>query len=158
MKKSLIMYFATLYLLSPAVFASESGYTVDDVRELLRNQEKGNWSQKHFGSGLKYLVSFESREHEGKLSWNKHDMKEGKLEIVKAMELARRWAIGNAPFGEKRWGVESVTLHFNPGTNSIEYIYSISLTTLIDSPVHKAIQIFVLPNYELIVPEFDPKL
>jgi hypothetical protein len=49
-------------------------------------------------AGNRYLLSFKSKDHEGKLNYSNKDIKEGKIPILKAMKLAEKWCDDNTPF------------------------------------------------------------
>lgn len=155
MKTQVFIHLIILFCLNSLAYASEVNYTVNDVRELVPEQTSEGWWHKQFSSmpGNRYLTSFQSKEHQGKINWNKEDIKEGKIQIVKAMTLAKQWSVDNTPFGEKQWEIESVAFRFRSGNNEIQYICSITLRT----PEYKTVEVIVLPNYEIITPDIDPK-
>ncbi len=147
----------TFLLVSSLALADSVTYSESEVIALVPTQTDKGWWHKQFSSmeGNRYLTSFKSKEHVGKLKWDREDLKQGKIQIVKAMKLAQQWCVNNAPFGEKNWEIENVTYRFRAaGNNDIEYMSAITLKT----PDYKTIEIIVLPNYEILPPEIDPKL
>ncbi|MES9869853.1 MAG: hypothetical protein ABW153_13595 [Sedimenticola sp.] len=136
--------------------AADATYTVNDVQSIVPKQTSEGWWHKQIGSikGNKYLSDFKSKDHIGKINWNKGDLKEGKIQIVKAMRIAKQWCDDNKPFGGKQWDVETVTLRFRSGNNEVEYIYAIEVRT---PGFKKSIEVIVLPNFEIIPPTINPK-
>jgi len=155
MKISKLVHLIILFCFTSLAYSTDVNYTINDVRELVPKQTSKGWWHKQFSSmsGNKYLSSFQSKEHEGKINWNKEDLEEGKIQIINAMKLARQWCDNNTPFDEKQWEIESVTLRFRTGNNEIEYFYAVTLKT----PEYKTIEVIILPNYEIIAPIIDPK-
>ena len=145
-----------LFTFVALAYSEEVTYSVEEVSAIIPLQTNKGWWHKQFSSqsGNKYLSSFQSKEHEGKLNWDKKDLREGKIQIIKAMKKARQWTHDNTPFGEKDWEIESVTYRFRPGNDEIEYTCAVTLKT----PEYKTLEVIVLPNYELITPVINPKL
>lgn len=157
MKFDRFMYAATFLLAASLTHSNELTYSISEVNALVPKQTEKGWWHKQFSSmaGNRYLSSFQSKEHVGKLNWNKEDLKNGTIQIVKAMKLAKEWCLSNAPFGEKYWEIENVTYRFRTaGNTEIEYMAAITLKT----PEYKTIEIIVLPNHEVLPPEINPKL
>ncbi len=73
-------------------------------------------------AGNRYLLAFKSKNHEGKLNWSNKDIKEGKIPIVKAMKLAKKWCDSNKPFGDEKWEIDTVNLRFSSNNDAIEFI------------------------------------
>ena len=101
----------------------------------------------------RYMASFQSLEHKGKLGWNQHDLAQGRIQIVKAMALAKNRVADNTPFGINNWEVENVSYRFRTGDNEIEYFCCVTLRTA----EYKTIEVIVLPNNEIIPPVIDPE-
>ena len=128
----------------------------EDLAQLVaRSPEKG-WWHKTFNSmaGNRYLLSFDSNQHAGKLNWKEKDISEGKIPIAQAMRLAKAWCDEKKPFGDPVWEIDTLNLRLRSKDEQIEYIYIVTLKT----DAYKTIDIVVLPNYELIAPELNPKL
>lgn len=128
----------------------------DDMAQLVAESPAKGWWHKTFNSmdGNRYLLSFDSNQHAGKLNWKEADLAEGKVPIAQAMRLAKAWCDENKPFGDPVWEIDTVNLRLRSKDKQIEYIYIITLKTA----EYKTIDIVVLPNYELIAPELNPKL
>ena len=105
--------------------------------------------------GNRYMSSFQSKDHPGKLGWAADDLKFGKIPIVRAMELAEQWCGKSEPFGQTNWEIENVTFRFRSGMNTdkIEYITSVTLKT----PEYKTIEVIVLSNNEIVPPDLNPE-
>lgn len=127
-----------------------------DVYQLVAESPQEGWWHKTFNSmaGNRYLLSFDSKNYPAKLNWKKADMADGKIPIAKAMQLAKDWCDANKPFGDPKWEIDTVNLRFRSRDTDIEFIYIVTLKT----EAYKTIDIVVLPNYEMITPEFNPKL
>lgn len=156
MKRSMLILLVVLLFFTAHAFSKTMDYTLKDVNEIVPQQTDQGWWHKQFSSmpGNRYLTSFQSTEHKGKLNWDQSDLRAGKIQIVKAMQLAKQWSDDNAPFGEKKWEIESVTFRFRSGDDLIEYMCAITLRTA----DYKTVEVIVLPNHEIIPPEIDPKL
>ena len=128
----------------------------EDMAKLVAKSSQEGWWHKTFNSmdGNRYLLSFDSNKHAGKLNWKQEDLEEGKIQIAQAMRLAKVWCDENKPFGDPVWEIDTVNLRLRSKDKQIEYIYIITLKT----DEYKTIDIVVLPNYELIAPELNPKL
>ena len=127
-----------------------------DIAQLVAKSPKAGWWHKTFNSmaGNRYLLSFDSKKHAGNLNWKEEDLAEGKIPITKAMWMAKAWCDENRPFGDPVWEIDTVNLRLRSQDKHIEYIYIITLKT----EAYKTIDIVVLPNYEMIAPELNPKL
>lgn len=156
MQRSMPILLIVWLLLTLPAYASGANYKISDVIEIVPEQTNKGWWHKQFSSmpGNRYLTSFQSTEHKGKLSWDQADLKAGKIQIVKAMQLAKQWSADYAPFGEKEWKIESVTFRFRSGNDEIEYMCAITLRTA----DYKTLEVIVLPTHVIIPPEIDPKL
>jgi hypothetical protein len=128
----------------------------EDIALLVAKSPQEGWWHKTFNSMAdnRYLLSFDSKNHPGQLNWKNEDMEVGKIPITKAMRLAKAWCDENKPFGDPVWEIDTVNLRLRSKDKQIEYIYIITLKT----DEYKTIDIVVLPNYELIAPELNPKL
>lgn len=128
----------------------------EDMAQRVAKSPKEGWWHKTFNSmdGNRYLLSFDSKQYAGKLNWKKEDLVEGKIPIARAMRLAKAWCDAHKPFGDPVWEIDTVNLRLRSKDEQIEYIYIITLKT----DEYKTIDIVVLPNYELIAPELNPKL
>ena len=128
----------------------------DDLAQLVAKSPQEGWWHKTFNSMAdnRYLLSFDSKKHQGQLNWKKEDMDVGKIPITKAMRLAKEWCDENQPFGDPVWEIDTVNLRFRSKDKIVEYIYIVTLKT----EAYKTIDIIVLPNHELIAPELNPKL
>ena len=128
----------------------------EDMAQLVAKSPKEGWWHKTFNSmdGNRYLLSFDSQKHAGKLNWKEADLEEGKIPIARAMRMAKAWCDELKPFGDPVWEVDTVNLRLRSKDRQIEYIYIVTLKTV----DYKTIDIVVLPNYELIAPELNPKL
>ena len=157
--KQLLCFFLIIAFWFPGFsLAKETRFTTKNVLELVAKSSTDGWWHKTFNSmaGNRYLLSFESKKHAGKLSWREDDIKEGKIEIIKAMQLAKKWCDGAKPFGEVRWEIDTVTFRFRSDADGteVEFIYIVTLKT----DEYKTIDIVILPNYEVIAPDLDPKI
>lgn len=157
MKKTttILVAHVILFCFISHAYSYDKNYSIKDVIKLVPSQTSNGWWHKQFNSmeGNRYLSSFQSTEHKGKLNWNKDDIKEGKIQIVNAMQLAQQWAVDHKPFGENNWEIENATLLFRAAENEIEYIYAIMLKT----EDYKTIEVIVLPSQEVIPPEINPE-
>ena len=127
-----------------------------DVYQLVAKSPQKGWWHKTFNSmdGNRYLLSFDSKKHPGQLNWKIEDMQDGKIPVAKAMQLAKEWCDENKPFGDRLWEIDTVNLRFRSRDTGVEFIYIVTLKT----KEYKTIDIVVLPNYEMIAPELNPKL
>lgn len=127
-----------------------------DMAQLVAKSPEKGWWHKTFNSmdGNRYLLSFDSSKHAGKLNWKEEDLAEGKIPIAQAMRMAKSWCDENRPFGDPVWEIDTVNLRLRSRNKQIEYIYIITLKT----DEYKTIDIAVLPDFELIAPELNPKL
>lgn len=148
----IILLFGIPYLTWSEPVKSES----QDIAQLVAKSPQEGWWHKTFNSmaGNRYLLSFDSKKHPGKLNWKTEDMEDGKIPITKAMQLAKAWCDENKPFGDVLWDIDTVNLRMRSRGTNIEYIYIVTLKT----EEYKTIDIVVLPNNELIAPELNPKL
>ncbi len=128
----------------------------EDIVQLVAKSPQEGWWHKTFNSmdGNRYLLSFDSKNHPGKLNWKQEDIKEGKIPIAKAMKMAKAWCDEHKPFGEPIWEIDTLNLRLRSKNNQIEYIYIVTLKT----EAYKTIDVVVLPSDELIAPELNPKL
>ena len=128
----------------------------DDLAQLVAKSPPEGWWHKTFNSMAdnRYLLSFDSKKHQGQLNWKKEDMDVGKIPVTKAMRLAKAWCDENQPFGDSVWEIDTVSLRFRSKDKIVEYIYIVTLKT----EAYKTIDIIVLPNHELIAPELNPQL
>ena len=128
----------------------------EDIAQLVAKSPQKGWWHKTFNSmdGNRYLLSFDSNKHTGKLNWKEEDLEEGKIPITQAMRIAKAWCDEHKPFGDPVWEIDTVTLRLRSNNKQIEYIYIITLKT----DAYKTIDIVVLPDLELIAPELNPKL
>jgi len=156
MQKLILTLLVAYLFFTTQAFSKTEDYTLKDVSEIVPQQTSQGWWHKQFSSmpGNRYLTSFQSTQHKGKLSWDRADLKAGKIQIVKAMQLAKQWSVDHAPFGENVWEIESVTFRFRSGKGGIEYMCAITLKT----PDYKTVEVIILPNQEIIPPEIDPQL
>ena len=127
-----------------------------DIYQLVAKSPEKGWWHKTFNSmdGNRYLLSFDSKKHAGKLNWAKTDLEDGKIPVASAMRLAKAWCDENKPFGDEVWDIDTVNLRMRARGKNIEYITIVTLKT----EEYKTIDIVVLPNNELIAPELNPKL
>ncbi len=155
MKIKALVHLCVLFGFCTFSFAGDKNYRVTDLQELVPQQTSKGWWHKQVSTmpDNRYMASFQSLDHKGKLGWNKQDLAQGKIQIVTAMALAQKWTADNAPFGIKNWEVENVTYRFRTGDNEIEYICSVKLKT----SDYKTVEVIVLPNNEIVPPVIDPK-
>jgi hypothetical protein len=148
----IILLFGIPYLTWSEPVKNES----QDIAQLVAKSPKEGWWHKTFNSmaGNRYLLSFDSKKHQGKLNWKNEDMEVGKIPITKAMRMAKKWCDENKPFGDPVWEIDTVNLRLRSRNRIVEYIYIVTLKT----EEYKTIDIVVLPNYDLIAPELNPKL
>jgi hypothetical protein len=148
----IILLFGIPYLTWSEPVKNES----QDIAQHVAKSPQEGWWHKTFNSmaGNRYLLSFDSKKHPGKLSWKKEDMEDGKIPIAKAMRLAKDWCDENKPFGDPIWEIDTVNLRLRSRDTNIEFIYIVTLKT----EEYKSIDIVVLPNFEMIAPELNPKL
>ena len=127
-----------------------------DIYQLVAKSPEKGWWHKTFNSmdGNRYLLSFDSQKHAGKLNWEKADMEDGKIPVASAMRLAKAWCDENKPFGDEVWDIDTVNLRMRASGKNIEYITIVTLKT----KEYKTIDVVVLPNNELIAPELNPEL
>lgn len=146
-----------LLLATPCLtLCQQTGNNPEKVIQLVAKSPQDGWWHKTFNSmaGNRHLTSFKSKDHEGKLDWNKEDIQEGKIPITRAMGLAKDWCDNVKPFGDPEWEIDTVTLRFRSNQGEIEYIYIVTLKT----EEYKTIDVVILPNDEVIAPELNPKL
>ena len=155
MKISIVTPVIIIICLTTLAYSDDKQYTLNDVVKLVPAQTGKGWWHKQVSTmqGNRYLSSFESKDHKGKLGWSQKDLKAGKIPIVKAMALARQWTVANTPFGEQAWEIENVTYRFRSGNDEIEYICAVTLKTV----EYKTIEIIVLPNHDILPPVINPQ-
>ena len=148
----IVLLFGIPYLTWSETAQSKS----QDIYQLVAKSPEKGWWHKTFNSmdGNRYLLSFDSKEHAGKLNWEKTDLEDGKIPVANAMRLAKAWCDENKPFGDEVWDIDTVNLRMRARGKNIEYIAIVTLKT----EEYKTIDVVVLPNNELITPELNPKL
>ena len=74
----------------------------EDIAQLVAKSSQDGWWHKTFNSmdGNRYLLSFDSKQHAGKLNWKEEDLAEGKIPIAQAIRLAKAWCDNHKPFGD----------------------------------------------------------
>ena len=102
MKYRLLAPLILLFVYSTFSYADDQ-YSINDINRLVPKQTSKDWWHKQVSTmpDNRYMSSFQSLDHKGKLSWNEQEIAEGKIQIVEAMQLAQNWAINNTPFGSK---------------------------------------------------------
>ena len=133
-------------------FAQKIQFESKEVAQLIAPIPADGWWHKTFNSmsGRRYKTSFESTDHKGKLNWKKEDIQEGNIPVARAMFLAKNWCDENKPLGNHRWEIDTVCLRLRAKGEKIEYITVVTLKT----EGYDTVDIIVLPNYELIPPQF----
>jgi len=156
MKMKLGLLFILMFGIPCLSLSQQQKSNYQDISQLVAESPKKGWWHKTFNSmaGNRYLLSFDSNKYAGKLNWRQEDIKEGKIPITKAMQLAKAWCDEKKPFGDPIWEIDTVNLRLRSKATMIEYIYIVTLKT----DEYKTIDIVVLPNNELIAPELNPKL
>lgn len=92
----LLLFFCTF------AYADKHKYTIDDIKKLVPPQTSKGWWHKQVSTMAdnRYMSSFQSLDHKGKLGWDVKDISDGKITIVQAMALAKNWSMDNRPFGD----------------------------------------------------------
>lgn len=136
--------------------AGDTGFSVAQMQKLVAPAEPGGWMHKTFSSmeDNRFMTSFKSEQHAGKLAWTESDLEAGKIPVARAMQLAKDWCDEQQPFGEADWQVDSVTLQMRSTSEAIEYLAIVNMKTA----DYKTIEVLVLPNLEVLPPELNPVL
>ena len=152
MPVKLLFPLSLILLIFSVSFAQKVKFEPKEVAQLIAPAPADGWWHKTFNSmsGRRYKTSFESTDHKGKLNWQKEAIQAGTIPIARAMQLAKNWCDENKHLGNPRWEIDAVCLRLRSKDEQIEYITVVTLKT----EEYDTVDIVILPNYEIIPPQF----